>query len=770
VSKFFAKLIVLTALTTLVSACGAAATPVRSTATVVPAPIMPPTAAPPAQAVLFSLEKSAQEFEVSGTFQAGLGDLDGDGDLDAVLATPLMNYSQVWLNDGSGHFTNTGQRLTQYGHGVGVADFDRDGDLDAFIACHQFVTPSKVYLNDGSASFQDTGQDLGDTSISGAELNLVDLNGDGNVDVHVMYYDPNGLPDKVYLSDGAGVFSDSGLALDEETIAWGDLDGDGDIDYFGKRWGQGYVVQLNDGGVQGGTLGQFTAGWHKDDRQSTNGGVALADFDGDGDLDALVANGFRSEGSYPTLLLLNDGTGQFTDSGQRLNETLAAGLGVGDLDADGDPDVFVSNFDLPNEVWLNDGQGHFLDSGLRLGTDTDSSTRPSLDDLDGDGDLDVFVGSLMGKPEIWLNTTPTYRAPEQTDDGWQMVSLDEVGIDQAEIDQAVALVQDNTYQNVHAILIVKDGKLAFETYFSGYTWDYNGDQYRGEYVDFDRDTLHNLASVTKSFTSALIGIAIDKGFIQSVDEKVCDFFPGYANLCDEGKKRITLEHLLTMTSGLQWNEMEVPLSDTHNDLIQLFLVPDPIGYILAKPIVSEPGTDWYYSGGNTNLLGEVIREATGLRMDDFAAQYLFAPLGITDYEWDHINPDVIHASGNLELRPRDMAKLGDLYLNGGVWNGERVLSEEWIEASTKEYASTPWEDGYGYQWWRKTYRSENVSVDAFYANGWGGQRITVFPSLDMVVVFTGGNYVGQEPVDEIITRYILPAVHSGKSQPGLDVP
>jgi CubicO group peptidase (beta-lactamase class C family) len=146
-------------------------------------------------------------------------------------------------------------------------------------------------------------------------------------------------------------------------------------------------------------------------------------------------------------------------------------------------------------------------------------------------------------------------------------------------------------------------------------------------------------------------------------------------------------------------------------------------------------------------------------MDDFAREVLFAPLGITNYEWDHINPDMIHASGNLKLRPRDMAKFGVLFLNGGVWDGERIVSQEWVEESTREHASTPWADGYGYQWWRQTYRVDSTSVDSFYAAGWGGQRIAVFPSLDMVVVFTGGNYVEENPVDEIITRCILPAVH-----------
>jgi hypothetical protein len=255
---------------------------------------------------LFPLIKSPQEFDSRGTYQIGLGDLDGDGDLDGVFSNPLKHNSEVWLNDGNGTFVDTGQKLTQYGHGVGIADFDDDGDLDAFIACHQFITPSKIYLNDGSGNFQDTGQDLGDRGMSGSELHLLDLNGDGHIDAHILYYDPNGLPDKVYLNDGAANFTDSGLALDEDTIAWGDLDGDGDVDYFGKLWGRGYVVQFNDGS------GNFSEGWQTESEQTTIGGIALADFDGDGDLDALVANGFRETGSFPSLLFWNDGFGQFT--------------------------------------------------------------------------------------------------------------------------------------------------------------------------------------------------------------------------------------------------------------------------------------------------------------------------------------------------------------------------------------------------------------------------------------------------------------------------
>lgn len=365
----------------------------------------------------------------------------------------------------------------------------------------------------------------------------------------------------------------------------------------------------------------------------------------------------------------------------------------------------------------------------------------------------------------------TYTQPEQMGDGWQTASLETVGINERIIGKAVDKIRDGTYPNVHSILLVKDNKLVFEVYFDGYAWDYDGDHFQGDFTSFQADTLHTTMSVTKSFTSALVGIAIDQGFISSVSEPMFAFFPDYAHLgdrssdlsdeiSDEISSEISLGHLLSMSSGLAWNEWEYPLSDTRNDLIQLWIVPDPVAYILSKPVQYEPGTHFYYNGGGVNILGEVIQETTGLREDQFAQKYLFQPLGITDCEWDFINEDVVHASGNLMLRPRDMAKFGTLFLNDGIWNGERILSEEWIQASTRKHMMPPvtWADGYGYLWWLKTYPVGSKQVETYFADGWGGQRIMVVPEMDMVIVFTGGNYEGDVPIDEIITRYILPAV------------
>ncbi len=178
-----------------------------------------------------------------------------------------------------------------------------------------------------------------------------------------------------------------------------------------------------------------------------------------------------------------------------------------------------------------------------------------------------------------------YLIPEKKNDGWQTAGLDDVGINEKKLRKLIKLIHREKYQNIHSILIVKDGRLVFEEYFGGYKFDYNNSQFRGEYIEYGIDTIHNLASVTKAFTSVLVGIAIDHNFIQDVDEKVFTFFPEYTYLNNEKKDKITLEHLLTMTSGLEWNEMDLPYSDVENDIRQLFIVSDPIEYILERPIV-----------------------------------------------------------------------------------------------------------------------------------------------------------------------------------------
>lgn len=369
-----------------------------------------------------------------------------------------------------------------------------------------------------------------------------------------------------------------------------------------------------------------------------------------------------------------------------------------------------------------------------------------------------------------------YKVPEETDDEWETSSLIDAGIDPRKITEMMQNILTRRFANVHGVLLVRNGKLVLEEYFNGYAFDFSGPGFRGGPVAFGRDQLHVTASVTKSITSALLGIAIDHGFIRDVDERMAAFFPQYSDLIDEKKYRITLEHLLTMTSGLEWNEIGRWFRDPEFDLVRLFVEPDPIEYVLSKDVVHEPGTYWYYNGGGVNMLGEVIRKASGLRIDAFAEHYLMAPLGIREYEWDHINADIIHASGNLKLCPRGMAKFGQVFLNGGTWKNRRIISEAWVTKSTKPIVSIPvsslkkiiakeyldWAktmgDHYGYLWWVKTFCTDLGCVESYLADGWGGQRIVVFPSLNLLVVFTGGNYATAEPVHEMISQYILPAV------------
>ncbi len=371
-----------------------------------------------------------------------------------------------------------------------------------------------------------------------------------------------------------------------------------------------------------------------------------------------------------------------------------------------------------------------------------------------------------GDDRLTVRTNWVYGPPQQTDDGWETASLSEVGMDPARLEDMMNTLRDHPRHMVHGIVVARHGTLVFEQYFEGLThptWGENP-------VVFGIDTPHVLSSVTKSFTATMLGIAIDRGFISNVNEKVFDYYPELAALSTSGKQDITLEHLVTMSAGLAWNESSTTLRDPGNDLTAMIRLAmttgdDIVHFILAKPLERTPGTYFLYSGGLTNVLGDVIGRASGQLLDEFSNEYLFSPLDIDRFWWWLLRPDFVYASGDLALRPRDMVRFGQLFLQNGRWNGVQIVSEEWVTLSATpqfEFTEPHWaltygHRGYSYGWWPS---SEEYGEGAYAASGWGGQAIIVMPEYDMVVAVTGGYYWDTPflTYNQLMTNYVLPAI------------
>ena len=363
----------------------------------------------------------------------------------------------------------------------------------------------------------------------------------------------------------------------------------------------------------------------------------------------------------------------------------------------------------------------------------------------------------------------SYQPPEYTMDGLATGSLTDVEIKVAPIERAVNEIHRGRFKEVHSMLIYKDDKLVFEEYFQGHQYRWDAARHHGELVTWDRHMLHRTMSVTKSITSICIGIALDHGYIESVHQSIFDYLPDHQHLNTDGKNKITIEHLLTMTSGLEWDEWHAALSSARNDIVGIWYHDKgPVNFILERPLVDEPGTRYTYSGGNMILLGEIIRHATKSGIDEFSQKYLFDPLGVDSSNWVmRFENGVMETGGGLKITPRNMAKIGVTMLKKGAWNGKQIISEEWVKKSATAFPGNqginiPGENsgrnGYSYSWWIKPFFVSGKRVNMFSAGGWGGQHIMVLPEINMVVVFTGGNYTTKRPPFKILTDFILPAV------------
>jgi CubicO group peptidase (beta-lactamase class C family) len=373
--------------------------------------------------------------------------------------------------------------------------------------------------------------------------------------------------------------------------------------------------------------------------------------------------------------------------------------------------------------------------------------------------LIVILFSCDHKPE--RSTEYTYKVPTLLNDGFKVGGLKSEGIDSLQIIKLTELIMADSFPNIHSLLILKNEHLVYENYFGG------KDEIRGKklgYIEHSADKLHDCRSITKSITSACVGLALQHGFIQSVDEPVAGYFPEYSDLFKGTKRKMTIRDLLTMTSGLEWNE-EMSYRNPRNSELRMDWSSNPYEFVLSRELIHEPGTKWNYNGGNTELLAEIIRRTSSMPVDKFTEKYLFEPMGIESYAWVELFKNSPAAASGLRMRSRDLLKLGSLYLNKGKWAGHQVLNPAWVKESLfpfKNRSSEKYSDaGYGYQFWTFSadYRGKKIAVQE--AKGNGGQAIFICNSLDLVVVVTAGNYNQWDIKNDTYSLFInrvLPAI------------
>jgi CubicO group peptidase (beta-lactamase class C family) len=347
------------------------------------------------------------------------------------------------------------------------------------------------------------------------------------------------------------------------------------------------------------------------------------------------------------------------------------------------------------------------------------------------------------------------RESEPMSDGWPTTSVETAGLSAQKLQEMESAIRADEFKKITSVVIARHGKLAYEGYFSG----------------TDVNTLMETRSATKSITSMLIGIAIDEGLLEGVNAPVLPFFRDKQPLQnpDPRKDKITVEDLLTMSSLLEcddWNDF------SRGNEERMYLIEDWVRFALDLPIkgfapwVTKPkdspyGRSFSYCTAGAFLLGQVVERSVKMPVQNFAKKNLFDPLGIEKADWKFSPLGEAQTGGGLGLRSRDLLKLGQLYLNNGVWNGKRIVSESWVKISTEPHVRIDDQTLYGYLWWLKSFKSGEHAHPAYFMSGNGGNKVVVLPDLDMVVVITSTNYNTKgmhEQTEKLLTDYLLAAV------------
>ena len=360
-----------------------------------------------------------------------------------------------------------------------------------------------------------------------------------------------------------------------------------------------------------------------------------------------------------------------------------------------------------------------------------------------------------------------YEVPEERGDTWAVAHASTQGVDVDALETMMNAVSAGEFDVIDSIAIARGGELVFDETVRTALAPNDAE------VGNTQLAMHAQFSVSKGITSLVVGIAIDEGYISGVDVPYLSLFPytDYANW-DERKNEITLEHVLLMQLGLQWNEFDPPYTSPDNQWNRFYFDEHDFSKaLLDLPMATDPGTEFAYNTAASVSLGQAVENAVPLMLDDFGISELMLPLGITEIEVTRTPTGLANGGGGFYLRTRDAAKFGQLLLNDGTWNGERIVSSEWLASSLEPRTAMAWADpeqwdwqvsGYGYQWWLGFYEHDGEAVDTYVAWGYGGQWVVAMPSLDLVVAINSNGYGGGDAAlnqaHALIARHILPAL------------